>query len=190
MPQSSIAYNLKWGHTTKSTSFITAQEMCAQFKKEVRSVLKKNKALVRALVAAKTELAYFKEAARRWDKNEGLYLPMLKLWLEADLDHIRALLENHVRATTLVKDLLTPGANATLTAADSLLNKSTTGPPDEQQASPHPPSSSRCGQVCSLSMVLEQDEEHRTHIMAPLPELTEPLQSEPDMGRLSRELYC
>ncbi|XP_077531862.1 uncharacterized protein LOC144144337 isoform X2 [Haemaphysalis longicornis] len=186
MQQSSVAYKLKWGYKTKITSLRTAKEMCAQYKKKVRSVLNKNKALVRALVAAKAELSYFKEAASRWDKNENLHLPMLKLWLEADLDHIRALFENHVRAATLVKGLLTPGANVTLTAADGLLNQSTTESMDEQQASPHPPGSRYCGRDRSLSMVLEEDEEYGMDFMAQPHHLTEPLQPEPEIGRFSK----
>ncbi|XP_077534497.1 uncharacterized protein LOC144146417 [Haemaphysalis longicornis] len=189
MPQSSIAYNLKWGNTTKTTSFIRAQGMCAQFKKKVRSVLKKNKVLVRALVSARTELAYFKEVASRWDKNESLYLAMLQLWLEADLDHIRALFENHVRATTHVKGLLTPDANVTLTAADSLMIKSTTESPDEQQVSPHPPGSRYNGRDRDMSVVLEENEKYETDIMAPLHDLAETLQPEPEIGRFSRATF-
>ncbi|XP_077531861.1 uncharacterized protein LOC144144337 isoform X1 [Haemaphysalis longicornis] len=189
MQQSSVAYKLKWGYKTKITSLRTAKEMCAQYKKKVRSVLNKNKALVRALVAAKAELSYFKEAASRWDKNENLHLPMLKLWLEADLDHIRALFENHVRAATLVKGLLTPGANVTLTAADGLLNQSTTESMDEQQASPHPPGSRYCGRDRSLSMVLEEDEEYGMDFMAQPHHLTEPLQPEPEIGRFSKVTF-
>lgn len=189
MPQPSARYNLKWGNTTKSTPSATAQEMCATYKRKIRTVLAKNKALVRALATAKTEMAELKEAASRWDKIEGLYLPMLKRWLEADMGPIRALFENHVRVTSLLKDLLTPGANVSLTAADSLLKETAcespaSESPASEPAALHPPGSRYCDQDRSMSMVLEEDEDNRTEVVEPLHDLAET--PEPEISRSSR----
>lgn len=159
MKHSEVKYNLKWGNYNKRASLRTAQ-ICAQYKRRFLSVLDKNKELVRALIEAQEQVAYFKEAASRWDKNECLHLPMLKALLEEDLDHILALRENGLRASALVKGLLTPGANVSLTAADILLNESTMEPSDEQQASPHPPGSRYRGRDRSLSIVLEEEQNY------------------------------
>lgn len=186
MPHSSVRYNFKWGNTTKSTSFTTAMDMCAKYKRKMRSVLKKNKELARALGAAKAENAELKADASRWNKIEGLYLPTLRLWLEADRDHIRALFENHVRSTRLLQDLLTPGGDITLTAANSLLNETTSEPRDSQRAPLHPPGSRYSDQDRSMSMVLEEEQEDNTVILEPLSELVEPLETEPEISRSSR----
>lgn len=49
----------------------------ATYKRKMLSVLKANKALVRALAAARAEMAELKAAASRWGKNEDLYLPIV-----------------------------------------------------------------------------------------------------------------
>lgn len=184
MPQSSVRYNLKWLHKNKSTSVTSAQEMCATYKRKMLSVLKANKALVRALAAARAEMAELKAAASRWGKNEDLYLPILKGWLEADMGHIRALFESHVRASTLLKDLLTPDANITLTAASSLLHETACESPPKEPPSLHPPGSRLCNQACSMSMVLEEDDEDRTAVVEPLQHIAQT--PEPEISLSSR----
>ncbi|XP_077536956.1 uncharacterized protein LOC144149276 isoform X2 [Haemaphysalis longicornis] len=62
----------------------------------------------------------------------------LKGWLEVDMGHIRVLSESHVRASTLLKDLLTPDANITLTAASSLLHDTSCESPPKEPALPCP----------------------------------------------------
>ncbi|XP_077526559.1 uncharacterized protein LOC144138248 isoform X2 [Haemaphysalis longicornis] len=184
MPQSSVRYNLKWLHKNKSTSVTSAQEMCATYKRKMLSVLKANKALVRALAAARAEMAELKVAASRWGKNEDLYLPILKGWLEADMGHIRALFESHVRASTLLKDLLTPDANIALTAASSLLHETACESPPKEPPSLHPPGSRLCNQACSMSMVLEEDDEDRTAVVEPLQHIAQT--PEPEISLSSR----
>ncbi|XP_077526552.1 uncharacterized protein LOC144138235 isoform X2 [Haemaphysalis longicornis] len=184
MPQSSVRYNLKWLHKNKSTSVTSAQEMCATYKRKMLSVLKANKALVRALAAARAEMAELKAAASRWGKNEDLYLPILKGWLEADMGHIRALFESHVRASTLLKDLLTADANITLTAASSLLHETACESPPKEPPSLHPPGSRLCNQACSMSMVLEEDDEDRTAVVEPLQDIAQT--PEPEISLSSR----
>ncbi|XP_077533988.1 uncharacterized protein LOC144145977 isoform X2 [Haemaphysalis longicornis] len=195
MPRYPVRYNVRWGSGSKSDINTLAVEKCERYKRKLHATLRKNKGLaqknrmlVQALEAAKAQIKELEVVERRKLKIDSLILPQLKAWLDETKGCTRTALQLLMRSSKLMQDLLDPEVNVTLAAETSLPNDTTT---PEPRPSLHPPGSQHCDQDRSLSKVLEEDEEEedRTEIIGEsLPDFTEPLEAEPEVGRSSRVL--
>lgn len=142
--------------TTAQRAFIRCAK-CTKTRKRNRALVKNNRELVRALKDAKSDIDYLEEESSRQLRINALLLPRLNVWLGKETAMLRELSAQHRNSAKFLSDILTKGADASLT--DEITLPENVDSPQRRRASLHPPGRRSSGKTKRMSTVLEEQEE-------------------------------